>query len=100
MEEMKERIVEKLDAEYECFFQDMMRTSKENLFANSAEIESKKAIQNILRNEVKTNPKFDDLALVKKMLYTDNLMESSFRYASDHPELSIKDATLKILFSL
>ena len=69
MEEMKERIVEKLDAEYECFFQDMMRTSKENLFANSAEIESKKAIQNILRNEVKTNPKFDDLALVKKMLY-------------------------------
>lgn len=74
MEEMKERIVEKLDAEYECFFQDMMRTSKENLFANSAEIESKKAIQNILRNEVKTNPKFDDLALVKKMLYTDNLI--------------------------
>ncbi|MBC5685329.1 hypothetical protein H8R94_01645 [Roseburia sp. NSJ-9] len=100
MEEMKEKIIEKLDAEYECFFQDMMRTSKENLFANSGEIETKKAIQNILRNEVKTNPKFDDTALVKKMLYTDNLMESGFRYASDHPELSIKDATLKILFSL
>lgn len=100
MEEMKEKIIEKLDAEYECFFQDMMRTSKENLFANSGEIETKKAIQNILRNEVKTNPKFDDTALVKKMLYTDNLMESGFRYASDYPELSIKDATLKILFSL
>lgn len=42
MEEMKERIIEKLDAEYECFFQDMMRTSKENLFANSGEIETKK----------------------------------------------------------
>lgn len=100
MEEMKESIIEKLDAEYECFFQDMIRTSKENLFANSGEIETKKAIQNILRHEVKTNNKFNDKELVKKMLYTDNLMETSFRYALDHPELSIKEATFKILFSL
>lgn len=32
---------EKISYEFECFYLDMMRTSKENIFAHSAEIETK-----------------------------------------------------------
>lgn len=40
---MEEKVLEKIDTEYEFFFLDMVKTTKENLFAKSGEIESKKA---------------------------------------------------------
>lgn len=35
---------EKISYEFQCFYLDMMRTSKENIFAHSAEIETKKQL--------------------------------------------------------
>ena len=37
---------EKVHYEYERFYLDMMRTSKENIFAHSDEIEAKKMLKN------------------------------------------------------
>lgn len=99
MEEMKERIVEKLDAEYECFFQDMLRTSKENLFANSYEIETKKTIQKTLRNTIMADERFAEEDNAKTLIYTNNLMETCYRFASDHKELDPVEVTRKILYA-
>ena len=48
---------EKVEYEYRCFFLDMMRTSKENIFAHSDEIEVKKRIREALLN---LNDKLDE----------------------------------------
>ena len=50
---MKEKILEKLDMEYEIFFLDMIKTTKENLFAKSGEIETKKSIVIFLNDEIR-----------------------------------------------
>lgn len=41
---MMDLVLEKIDFEYELFFMDMMKSTKENIFAKSREIELKKAI--------------------------------------------------------
>lgn len=42
--EMMELVLNKIDMEYEFYFMDMMKSTKENIFAKSKEIELKKAI--------------------------------------------------------
>lgn len=97
---MNEKIIQKLDAEYECFVNDMLRTSKENLFAKSEEITVKKSIQNVLRDLVANDQRFEEKAFADKILYTNNVMEMCYRFASDYKNLSTEDACKKALFSL
>lgn len=97
---MRKKILDKLDAEYECFFNDMLRTSKENLFAQSDEISLKKKIQRCLREMINTSESFDDLELANKVLLSNNMMEMCYRYTTDHPDLDIKSACENIIFSL
>lgn len=97
---MREKIIKKLDAEYECFVNDMLRTSKENLFAKSEEITVKKSIQNVLRELVSNDPAFEEKEMVDKILYTNNIMEMCYRFASDYKNLSTEEACRKLIFSL
>lgn len=97
---MRNKILEKLDAEYECFFNDMLRTSKENLFANSDEISLKKEIQRDLRELVKTSKKFENEDLSNKILISNNVMEICYRYAIDHPDIDTRTACEKVIFSI
>ena len=63
-------LLDKINYEFKCFFLDLMRTSKENIFAHSAEIETK-----------------------KKLLLQNNLLESAYCYIKDMNTES--DADLK-----
>lgn len=97
---MRKKILEKLDAEYECFFNDMLRTSKENLFAQAEEIALKKKVQVCLRTMIKSSECFEDEEFANKLLLSNNLMDICYRYASDHPDIDTKSACENILFSL
>ena len=94
---MRGKILEKLDTEYEFFFLDVMRTSKENIFAISGEIERKKRIQKFLKEYVSSEKNLKDEVMIKRLLLTDNLMESCYRYVRDHPELKTRAACLEYL---
>ena len=52
-------LLDKINYEFKCFFLDLMRTSKENIFAHSAEIETKKKLllhlQSMVENMEVTN---------------------------------------------
>ena len=94
---MRGKILEKLDTEYEFFFLDVMRTSKENIFAISGEIERKKRIQKFLKEYASSEKNLKDEVMIKRLLLTDNLMESCYRYVMDHPELKTRAACLEYL---
>lgn len=80
-----ERIRKKVDMEYEMFFLDMMRTSKANIFANSEEIEIKKSIYGILKEE-----KFSKVQ-EEIMCACENLLEELYRFVDDHLSGSERD---------
>lgn len=50
---MTDKILAKINTEYELFFMQMMSCTKELLYSRSREIEMKKTITSFLRNEVK-----------------------------------------------
>ena len=68
---MKEKILEKLDMEYEIFFLDMIKTTKENLFAKSGEIETKKSIVIFLNDEIRNNKNIQAEKMESLMSFTD-----------------------------
>ena len=47
-----ELVLDKIDFEYELYFMDMMKSTKENIFAKSREIELRKSIVLFLKNNV------------------------------------------------
>lgn len=94
---MRGEILEKLDTEYEFFFLDVMRTSKENIFAISGEIERKKLIQKCLKEYVSSPKNLKNETMEKRLLLTDNLMESCYRYVMDYPELKTRAACMEYL---
>ena len=88
---MREKIVEKLDSEWELFFLESVRNSKANIFAKSYEIETKKQIQKYIRNYVKNDKKFDDSKYANRIYLMDNIMDACYRYVKDHPEQLLEE---------
>lgn len=70
---------EKISYEFQCFYLDMMRTSKENIFAHSAEIESKKQ----LVDELYLLSQNVDEAKESVLVLQDNLLESVYCFFLD-----------------
>ena len=85
---MKEKILEKLDMEYEIFFLEMIKTTKENLFAKSGEIETKKSIVIFLNDEIRNNKNIQG----EKMLTSNGIIDEFYRYVTDHKEISFDEA--------
>lgn len=74
-----EELENKIEYEYECFYLDQMRTSRENIFARSGEIETKKRLTNQLYMIVKNA----DEKLSQLLLSQANLLESFYRFYMD-----------------
>lgn len=88
---MTDKILAKINTEYELFFMQMMSCTKELLYSRSREIEMKKTITSFLRNEVKNNK---DIKLIR-MSTSINLLDEFYRYATDHEDISL-DKAMKI----
>lgn len=85
---MTDKILAKINTEYELFFMQMMSCTKELLYSRSREIEMKKTITSFLRNEVKNNK---DIKLIR-MSTSINLLDEFYRYATDHEGISLDEA--------
>ena len=72
-------LAEKIDSEFNMFFLDKMRTSKENIFACSEEIELKKIIRQKLVCKVYSLSEAEKEVMVLK----DSLLESAYRFIRD-----------------
>lgn len=70
---------EKINYEFQCFFLDQMRTSKENIFAHSAEIETKKKLLGALQFLAEDL----DEATEKFLMPQNNLLESAYCFWKD-----------------
>ena len=70
---------EKISYEFQCFYLDMMRTSKENIFAHSAEIENKKQ----LVDELYLLSQNVDESKESVLVLQDNLLESVYCFFQD-----------------
>jgi hypothetical protein len=90
---MMDLVLEKIDFEYELFFMDMMKSTKENIFAKSREIELKKAIVIFIKDNVYNN---HNIKLIK-MTTADNLIDEFYRYVIDHEDLRREEAMNKYL---
>lgn len=85
---MTDKILAKINTEYELFFMQMMSCTKELLYSRSKEIEMKKTITSFLRNEVKNNK---DIKLIR-MSTSINLLDEFYRFAMDHEDVSLEEA--------
>jgi len=85
---MQDKILDKINVEYELFFMQCMRCTKELLYSRSKEIEMKKTITSYLRDEVKNNK---NIKLVR-MSTSNNLLDEFYRYAKDHEDISLREA--------
>lgn len=75
-----EKLRDKIDTEYEFFVMDMLKSSRENLFAKSGEIEMKKKITAQLRTTAESAKE-----MCRQKMYTENnLLDSFYRYINDH----------------
>lgn len=73
------KLEEKIDYEFQCFFLDQMRTSKENIFARSSEIQVKKE----LAGELKALIKNLDEPTEELLMLQSNLLESAYCFCKD-----------------
>lgn len=82
---------EKINYEWECFFLDQMRTSRENIFARSKEIELKRILYDELCELLETT----DEQTKNFLLYQENILESAYRFCQDqerqHPKRSVRE---------
>lgn len=72
-------LLDKINYEFKCFFLDLMRTSKENIFAHSAEIETKKKL--LLHLQSLAQETDEDVERV--LMLQNNLLESAYCYMKD-----------------
>ena len=93
--EMMELVLNKMDMEYEFYFMDMMKSTKENIFAKSKEIELKKAIVLFLKRTVHSNK---EIKLIR-MTTTNNLIDEFYRYVTDHEDIDREEAMNKYLMN-
>lgn len=92
---MMELVLNKIDMEYEFYFMDMMKSTKENIFAKSKEIELKKAIVLFLKRNVHINK---EIKLIR-MTTTNNLIDEFYRYVIDHEDIDREEAMNKYLMN-
>ena len=85
---MQDKILDKINVEYELFLMQCMSCTKELLYSRSKEIEMKKTITSYLRDEVKNNK---NIKLVR-MSTSNNLLDEFYRYAKDHEDISLREA--------
>lgn len=78
---------DKISYEFQCFFLDLMRTSKENIFAHSAEIETKKRL--LLHLQSMTENIEEEAE--KILMLQNNLLESFYCFWKDVSQESVKD---------
>lgn len=85
-------LTEKVEHEFRCFFLDMMRTSKENIFAHSEEIETKKKLV------VRLKKLLEELDAETKecLLLQENLLESSYQFFAMERQLGSEKESLKM----
>lgn len=88
MEFLRERLIEKIESEYELFYLDVTKFSKANIFAKSFEIECKKEITKYLKSSSEI---WNENELKKLFLYP-NLLEETYRFVSDHNELPLGES--------
>lgn len=77
-----ERLIKKINLEYEFFYMDMIKTSRENLFAKSEEIYRKKAIISYLKKVAGSHKNLN----LTRLCTADNLLDEFYRYVIDHEE--------------
>lgn len=84
-------LTEKIEHEFRCFFLDMMRTSKENIFAHSEEIEAKKKLA------VRLQKLSEELDAESRecLLLQENLLESSYQFLAMKKQFGSKSESLK-----
>ena len=74
---MKRELEEKIKFEWEKFYLDCMRTSKENIFTKSQEITLKREIKSCLMEiDIMSYGKL----VLQKMLGLENIIEACYRY--------------------
>lgn len=74
---------EKINHEWRKFFLDQMRTSKENIFDKSAEIELKRKIKTDLLSLVDALELREDETTLERLGVQENLLESAFHFCVD-----------------
>lgn len=90
---MMDLVLNKIDFEYELYFMDMMKSTKENIFAKSREIELRKSIVLFLKNNVHNNK---DVNLIK-MTTSNSLTDEFYRYVTDHEDVEKEEAMNRYL---
>lgn len=85
---VKRQIEEKLTYEYEIFYLNLMCTSRANIFAKSAEIETKKKMIRILRIKLQEE-RF--ATKVKAALLCENILDTCYRYLLEHEQITEAD---------
>lgn len=77
----------KIEFEFRCFYLDQMRTSKENIFAHSKEIELKKQIHEelLILIEMNQDEKVNGLLKVQS-----NLLESAYGFVTDVKQQNVE----------
>lgn len=77
-----DKLIKKVETEYEIFYMDMIKTSRENIFAKSSEIEKKKDIVRYLKKAIRVNKNL----CFNMMLTANNLLDEFYRYVIDHDD--------------
>ncbi len=85
---MGERILDKINTEYELFFLKTMCCTKETIFSHSKEIEMKKKITSYLKNEIINNKNI----VLLKMATSNGIIDEFYRYVTDHEEIPFEKA--------
>lgn len=89
------RVEEKMKYEYRCFYLDLLKTSRENIFAHSNEIETKKEIMNeLFLLTLKLDEQTKELLILQG-----NLLESAYCFVRELKNLSVESDIPKALES-
>lgn len=81
-------VIGKVDKEYELFYLDTIKNSRENIFAKSGEIERKKYVASFIKSSLRTQRVFRYVELMT----ANNLIDEFYRYATDHEDVGFEVA--------
>ena len=81
-------VIRKIDKEYELFYLDTIKNSRENIFAKSGEIERKKYLVSYIKNALRSQRIFRYVELMT----ANNLLDEFYRYATDHEDVGFEVA--------
>lgn len=81
-------VIGKVDKEYELFYLDTIKNSRENIYAKSGEIERKKYLVSYIKNVLRSQRIFRYVELMT----ANNLLDEFYRYAIDHEDVGFEVA--------